>query len=44
MADCFSDQVGKYDVKFHNSMVEYNGDEYKYHSSGLCRQVYIFTR
>jgi len=41
LLDNFQDESGKYDVKFHNTSVEYKGIEYKYHSSGLCRIVYI---
>lgn len=41
-ADAKMDEfAGKYDVRFHNSVLEWNGEKFKYHSSGLCRQVYI---
>lgn len=40
--DARTDQfAGKYDIKFHNSELEWNGERFKYHSSGLCRQVYV---
>lgn len=42
MADVYeNDALGKYDIKFHNMKVTWKGIDYQYHSSGLCRQVYI---
>lgn len=39
--DNYQDDSGKYELKFHNSSVNYKGVDYKYHSSGLCRIVYV---
>lgn len=33
--------LGQYNVRFHGSIVTYNGVDYRYHSSGLCRTVYL---
>lgn len=41
LLDNFKDELGKYEIKFHNQSVMYNDVEYKYYSSGLCRIVYI---
>lgn len=42
MANSLNNELeGRYEFKFHNSKVEYKGEEYLYHSSGLCRQVFI---
>lgn len=35
------DDLGRYEIKFHNSHVTYKGVDYTYLSSGLCREVYI---
>jgi hypothetical protein len=36
-----TDIEGVYDIKLHNMKVEWEGVEYKYESSGLCRCVYV---
>lgn len=35
------EQLGRYNIQFHNHSVKWDGIEYMYHSSGLCRTVYI---
>ena len=36
-----SDFDGKYNLKFSHHELEYNGEKFKYHNSGLCRNVFI---
>lgn len=39
--DASNDVLGRYDVRFHNTKIVYKGTEYRYHSSGICRSVYV---